>query len=388
MISYGRQNITQEDIDEVIKVLQSKFITQGPVIPQFENAILKIVGSTHAVSTNSATSSLHIACLSLGLGEGDILWTSPNSFVSSANCGLFCGAEVDFVDIDPLTWNISVDKLKEKLKKAEHENKLPKVIVTVDFAGQPVEQELIWELAKEYNFKILEDASHALGASRCNELVGSNRWSDITVFSFHAVKMITTGEGGVALTNSDELADKMRLLRSHGITKNTKQMNTDISLPDWYYEQQQLGFNYRLTDIQAALGLSQLSRLNQYVNARQYLASRYDAHLNNLPIQLPHIKAKNQSSWHIYVIRLINNARGNDLRKDLYDALKDAGICANVHYMPIHLQPYYKLQGFNEGDFQESERHGKEAITLPLYPGLDENLQDLVISIIKKLLKC
>jgi UDP-4-amino-4,6-dideoxy-N-acetyl-beta-L-altrosamine transaminase len=388
MISYGRQNITQDDIDAVIDVLKSDFITQGTTVPEFENAVCSLVGARHAVAVNSATSSLHIACLALGLGQGDILWTVPNSFVASANCAFYCGAKVDFVDIDALTWNVSVQKLKEKLRTAKKNNKLPKIIVPVHFAGQPSEQELIMELAQEYGVKILEDASHALGASRGVEMVGSNKWSDISVFSFHAVKMITTGEGGMAVTNSDELAHTMNLLRSHGITRNPKYTNLGKSAPAWYYEQQLLGFNYRMTDIQAALGLSQLQRLDKFLEQRRYLANRYNKLLKELPVQLPYISKKNLSSWHLYVIRVKQDEKNPDLRRKVYDKLKKSDVGVNVHYMPIHLQPYYRELGFDEGDYSEAESHGKEAITLPLYPGLSENEQDFVVKTLKEALNC
>lgn len=384
-IPYGHQNVDQSDIDAVAEVLRSEFITQGPLVPSFERAVCVQVGCNHAVAVNSATSALHIACLSLELSPGDWLWTVPNTFVASANCGRYCGAEIDFVDIDPFTWNLSVQKLREKLIQAKIENRLPKVLVPVHFSGQPTEQEKIWELSQEYGFRILEDASHAIGSSRYGESVGSCRWSDITVFSFHPVKIITTGEGGMALTNSDLLADRMKMLRTHGITRDPKLFQVDALVPGWYYEQQILGFNYRMTDMQAALGLSQLKRLAGYVARRQALARRYDELLVELPVQRLQLADGNVSAWHLYVIR-VQQAAGN--RRAVYDALRSQGIGANVHYMPIHQQPYYRKRPFANRSFPEAERHGAEAITLPLYPGLTETEQDHVVATLSKALGC
>ena len=384
MIPYGRQDVTQADIDAVVETLRSDFLTQGPAVPAFERTVASRVGVRHAVAVNSGTSALHIACMALGLGPGDWLWTVPNTFVASANCARYCGADVDFVDIDPVTWTLSVPMLRLKLSQAREENRLPKVVVPVDFAGQPVDQEAIWELAQEFGFKVLEDAAHAIGASRNGEPVGSCRWSDIAVFSFHPVKIITTGEGGMTLTNDNELAERMRMLRSHGITRDPGLLEIGESAPGWYYEQQVLGFNYRMTDIQAVLGQSQLQRLDVYVSRRAALARRYAALLAGLPLQLPQLADGNVSSWHLYVVRMA--ARAGD-RDAVYDALRAANIGVNVHYMPVHLQPYYRKLGFAEDSFPEAERHGAEAMTLPLYPGLSEDRQDLVVSELTRALR-
>ena len=380
MIPYGRQDISQNDIDAVIDVLQSDFITQGPTVPHFESLISKKCNAKHAVALNSATSALHVSCLALGLGEKDIIWTVPNSFVASANCGRYCGAEIDFVDIDKDTWNISVTELKEKLVKAKKNGKLPKIIVSVHFAGQPTEQEYIWDLAKEYGFKVIEDAAHAIGAKRNDEPVGSCKWSDITVFSFHPVKIITTGEGGMALTNDDELARRMVLLRSHGVTRDPDYMLREPAGP-WYYDQIELGFNYRMTDIQAALGLSQLARLEQFIERRNVLAQRYDRLLDALPLQRPTLLPENRSAFHLYVIRLRTN-KVRKSHKDVFNYLRDNGIGVNLHYIPIHLQPYYRELGFKPGQYTEAELYSKEAISLPLFPELTEQEQDKVVSVL------
>ena len=386
MIPYGHQDITQADIDAVTGVLGSDFLTQGPVVPAFEQAISARAGVGHAIATNSATSALHIACLALGLGSDDILWTVPNTFVASANCGLYCGANVDFVDIDENTWNLSVEKLKEKLAKAKKEDRLPKIFVSVHFAGQPTDQEKIWELAQEFGFKVIEDASHAIGASHNDEPVGSCRWSDITVFSFHPVKIITTGEGGMALTNNPDLALAMSMLRSHGITRDPSLLQNDSYGAGWYYEQQYLGFNYRMTDIQAALGLSQLQRLDAFVLRRTELANRYNNLLTDLPVRKPYIKDSNKSSWHLYVVYITNTGKTD--RKYVYDAMRSADIGVNVHYIPIHLQPFYKSLGFKSGSYPVAEKHGEMALTLPLYTGLTNDVQDVVISELAKALGC
>ncbi len=385
MIPYGHQNINQADIDAVIEVLQSDFITQGPAVSRFEQALVSKCNAKHAVAMNSATSALHVACLALGLGKGDVLWTVPNTFVASANCGLYCGAKIDFVDIDRSTWNISIRDLRDKLERAEQTNKLPNVLVAVHFAGQPTEQELIWELAQEYGFKVIEDASHAIGASRNDEPVGSCKWSDITVFSFHPVKIITTGEGGMALTSDEELARRMVLFRSHGITRNSKYMQREPYGP-WYYEQIELGFNYRMTDIQAALGLSQLSRLSNFIERRNYLAQRYDRLLETLPLQRPTILSENYSAFHLYVVRLKTD-RIKKKHKNIFNYLRDNDVGVNLHYIPIHLQPYYLNLGFKPGLFIEAETYSQEAISLPLFPALTEQEQDKVIQLLVDILK-
>jgi len=381
MIPYGRQEITQADIDAVAEVLRSDFLTQGPQVPRFEQAVATRCGVYHAVAVNSATSALHLACLALNLGPGDGLWTVPNTFVASANCGLYCGAEVDFVDIDPLSWNLSTAALQDKLVQARREGKLPKVVVPVHFGGQPTDQEAIWELAREFGFKVLEDASHAIGATRKGELVGNCRWSDITVFSFHPVKIITTGEGGMALTNHGELAMRMMLLRSHGITREAAQFRQPVAGP-WCYEQLDLGYNYRLTDMQAALGVSQLLRLDEFIKRRNEIAKRYDNLLSGLPLLLPTVSPGNTSAFHLYVIRLKIDAIRRTHR-EIFEDLRNNGIGVNLHYMPVHLQPYYRDLGFGPGLCPEAERHGQEAISLPLYPGLTDAQQDKVVSALK-----
>lgn len=388
MINYGRHEVTQADIDAVAKVLRSDFLTQGPTVPAFESAVASRVRATYGVAVNSATSAMHLACIALGLTRGDRLWTVPNTFVASANCGLYCGAEVDFVDIDPLTWNMSSSRLRDKLMSTKKEGKLPKVVVPVHFAGQATDQEAIWELAQEFGFRVLEDASHGIGATRNKEPVGSCRWSDITVFSFHPVKIVTTGEGGMALTNDAALAERMRLLRSHGITRDPSRFqmrnthDADASQPPWYYEQQALGFNFRMSDIQAALGLSQMDRLSTYLSRRNALARRYDAALQGLPLQLPTVKLENSSAFHLYVVRL--SAGLAPSRRKIVERLKEDGIGVNVHYIPVHLQPYYRERGFAEGQFPEAETHGRDAMSLPLFPALTLEEQDHVIAAVSR----
>jgi UDP-4-amino-4,6-dideoxy-N-acetyl-beta-L-altrosamine transaminase len=383
MIPYGRQDITQDDIDAVIKVLRSDFLTQGPAIPAFEKAVATKVNARHAVAVSSATSALHIACLALGLRPGGRLWTVPNTFVASANCARYCGAHVDFVDIDEHTWNMSVARLEEKLVRARREGTLPQIVVPVHFSGQPTDQQAIHALSREYGFRIIEDASHAIGASRDGEPVGSSRWSDITVFSFHPVKIITTAEGGLALTNDDALAAELGMLRSHGITRDAARFRTP-SQGGWYYEQLGLGFNYRMTDLQAALGSSQLARLDAYVERRNLLARRYDGGLAGLPVRLPHVEARNRSAFHLYVVQLT----GADARRHLavYDGLRARGVGVNLHYLPVHLQPYYRELGFEPGQFPVSERHGATAISLPLYPTMTDAQQDDVVKAVREVL--
>jgi UDP-4-amino-4,6-dideoxy-N-acetyl-beta-L-altrosamine transaminase len=397
MIPYGHQDITPADVEAVVQVLHSEYLTQGPAVPRFEQAVASRVGAAHAVAVNSATSALHIACAALGLGASDWLWTVPNTFVASANCGRYCGAQVDFVDIDPLTWNLSAARLEEKLEQAEKSGRLPKVLVPVHFGGQPTEQEAIWDLAGRYGFKVVEDASHAVGAARHGEPVGSCRWSHVTVFSFHPVKIVTSGEGGMALTNDVELAVRLRMLRSHGITREPARFcgaiqraaDGDPALAThgtWYYEQQLLGFNYRLTDIHAALGASQMERLTSYVERRNVLASRYREALQELPLRLPLVRAENRSAFHLYVVRL-DGARLSRTHRQVFDELRRWGIGVNLHYMPVHLQPYYRQLGFRPGQFPEAEAHGREAITLPLFAGLSEPMQDKVVTCLKRVLR-
>jgi len=386
MIPYGRQNVTQADIDAVVEVLRSDFLTQGPAVPQFEQAVRSSVGALYAIAVNSATSALHVACMALGLGTGDRLWTVPNTFVASANCGRYCGASVDFVDIDPFTWNLSVPALREKLEQAKREQRLPKVLVPVHFAGQPTDQEEIWDLANSYGFKVLEDASHAIGASRNGERVGSCRWSDITVFSFHPVKIVTSGEGGMALTNDRELARRMVMLRSHGITRDAAHLRLQDP-PPWYYEQQLLGFNYRMTDIHAALGGSQLRRLEECVARRNALAGRYDTALQGLPLQLPTVRAQNRSAFHLYVVRLKSDA-GAKTQRQVMSELRQRGMGVNLHYLAVHLQPYYRDLGFSAGQFPRAEAYANSAFSLPLYPDLTTQMQDQVVAAVRQTLVC
>lgn len=378
MIPYGTQDITAEDIEAVTETLKSPYLTQGPQVPAFEAAIAKYCGATSATCTNSATSALHIACLALGLGQGGILWTSPNSFVASANCGIYCGAKIDFVDIEPIHLNICPTKLEHKLEKAKQENKLPQVLVVVHFAGQPCDMEQIHKLAQAYKFKVIEDASHALGSSFKELRTGSCKYSDITVFSFHPVKMITSAEGGCALTNDPDLEQQMKLLRSHGITREPSLLkNTDEG--PWYYEQQTLGFNYRMTDINAALGLSQLNRLEQYIEKRHALADIYDEKLHALPLKLPTRNKNTYSSLHLYTVQ-IDPQHTNISRRELYQRMLQHGIGVNVHYYPIHLQPFYKQLGFQLGDYPAAEEYYAHALTIPLHPKLSTSDQKKICS--------
>jgi UDP-4-amino-4,6-dideoxy-N-acetyl-beta-L-altrosamine transaminase len=386
LIPYGRQDITPADIEAVVAVLRSDFLTQGPAVPRFEQAVARRVGAQHAIAMNSATSALHVACLALDLGPGDLLWTVPNTFVASAHCARYCGADVDFVDIDAATWNMSVGALNAKLQQARRDARLPKVVVPVHFSGQPTDQEAIAALAKEFGFRVIEDASHAIGASRHGEPVGSNRWSDITIFSFHPVKIVTSAEGGMALTNDAALAEKMSLYRSHGITRDARRFEDPAAradAPGWYYEQQLLGFNYRITDLQAALGVSQLERLDAYVQRRNELAARYSTAFAGLPIQLPTVSAGNRSAFHLYVVRC---SRAGS-RRAVYDALRARRIGVNLHYLPVHLQPYYRRLGFRPGMFAESEAYADDAITLPLYPMMTDGQQDQVIQSLRQALE-
>lgn len=385
MIPYGRQDITRADVDAVVAVLQSDYLTQGPVVPRFEQLVCSHVGVKHALAVNSATSALHIACLSLGLGPGDWLWTSPITFVASANCGLYCGAQVDFVDIDPQTNNLSPVALEAKLKKAKIEDKLPKVLVPVHLSGQSCDMAIIHALSQEYGFKIIEDASHAIGGKYKGKYIGDCRYSDITVFSFHPVKIITTAEGGMALTNSDELAEQMALLRSHGITRDAARMTHEPDGP-WYYQQLGLGFNYRMTELQAALGVSQMDRLDAYVAHRHTLAERYDQFLQNLPVVTPWQHPDSYSGLHLYIIRLLLNEVSKTHRQ-VFEALREQGIGVNLHYIPVHTQPHYQQMGFKLGDFPQAEIYYKEAISLPIYQTLTFDQQDQVVNALKQALK-
>lgn len=381
MIPYGRQDITQADIDAVVSVLQSDFLTQGPQVPRFEQGIAKHVGAKHALAVNSATSALHIACLALGLGEGDWLWTSPITFVASANCGLYCGAQVDFVDIDPHTYNLCPEALKVKLEQAEQEGRLPKVIIAVHLCGQPCDMQAINALSQRYGFHLIEDASHAIGGKYQDEYIGNGRYSDITVFSFHPVKIITTGEGGMVVTNSDKLAHKMELLRCHGITRDPAQMTHEADGP-WYYQQIDLGYNYRMTELQAALGLSQLERLDAFVARRHVLAERYETLLNGLPLTTPWQHLDSYSGLHLYVIRLKLDEISLTHR-DVFEALREQGIGVNLHYIPVHTQPYYQQMGFADGDFPHAMAYYRETISLPMFHGMSEIQQDEVVNVLK-----
>ncbi len=377
-IPYGRQDINQADIDAVVSVLQSDFLTQGPAVPAFENAAANYCGAHHAVAVNSATSALHIACLALGLGKGDIAWTTPTTFVASANCALYCGATVDFVDIDSRTYNMSVERLAEKLEQAQKDHKLPKVVIPVHLCGQPCDMAGIHALSQQYGFKIIEDASHAIGGKYKNEPIGNGRYSDITVFSFHPVKIITTGEGGMAVTNDDNLAKKMRLYRSHGISSTPEDMQPRPPEEIWNYQQIDLGFNYRMTDIQAALGISQMLRLDEFVTKRHHIAKRYDEALANLPIHTPYQETDGYSSYHLYVIRLKLN-KINKTQRQVHTELLKSGIGVNLHYIPVYRQPYYEKMGFKTGYCAQAEQYYKEVISIPMYPSLTEAQQNQVV---------
>ncbi|NEQ36722.1 MAG: UDP-4-amino-4,6-dideoxy-N-acetyl-beta-L-altrosamine transaminase [Okeania sp. SIO3I5] len=384
-IPYGRQNISQEDIDAVVEVLRSDWITQGPAIERFEKIVSDYCGAKYAVAVSSATAGLHIACLAAGLSQGDILWTSPNTFVASANCGLYCGATVDFVDIDPNTYNLSVDQLEGKLIEAEKQGCLPKVVIPVHFAGQSCEMAKIAALSERYGFRIIEDAAHGIGGYYQRKPVGSCQFSDMAVFSFHPVKIITTGEGGMILTNKEELYEKLIRLRTHGITRKVELMKEESHGP-WYYQQLELGFHYRMTDIQAALGASQIQRLDEFVKQRRFLAERYHQLLQGLPLMLPWQHPDTESSWHLYVIRLKLD-KIKKTHRQVFEELRQAKIGVNLHYIPVHTQPYYQELGFKWGDFYEAEQYYQEAISIPLYYGLTENNQDFVANKIATLLK-
>lgn len=384
MIPYGRQDINQQDIDAVVEVLRSDFLTQGPQVPAFEQSIMDACDAKYAVAVNSATSALHIACLALGLGNEDWLWTTPNTFVASANCALYCGAKVDFVDIDPRTYNLCAKQLEKKLIAAQKVGKLPKIVIPVHFSGQSCDMQAIHELAKKYGFHIIEDASHAIGGKYKGEPIGNGRYSDITIFSFHPVKIITSAEGGAAVTNREDLAEKMSLLRSHGITRDEELMTQTMDGP-WYYQQIALGFNYRMTELQAALGLSQIQRLEAFVIKRHKLASRYDELLQNLPITLPWQHSDSDSARHLYVIRL-QLEQINITHLDVFNALRAAGVLVNLHYIPVHMQPYYQKLGFASDQFPEAEQYYKEAISIPLFSAMTEGQQDTVCSTLKTIL--
>lgn len=384
MIPYGRQEITPEDIDAVVAVLRSDFLTQGPAVPKFEATVAGYCGASHALAVNSATSALHIACLALDLGPGDILWTTPITFVASANCGLYCGAEVDFVDIDPRTYNLCPTALEKKLIAAEQAGRLPKIVVPVHLCGQSCDMEAIALLAKRFGFKVIEDASHAIGGRYKNRPIGNCAYSDITIFSFHPVKIITTAEGGMAVTNNAMLADKMALLRSHGITRDPAQMTKPADGP-WYYEQIDLGFNYRMTELQAALGSSQMSRLDKYVARRHEIAQRYDQILVGLPVIAPWQHPDTYSGLHLYVIQLDQHGSGKS-HLAVFERLRELGVGVNLHYIPVHTQPYYQKMGFRAGQFPAAEAYYAQAISLPMYPTMTEAQQDAVVDALRNAL--
>jgi UDP-4-amino-4,6-dideoxy-N-acetyl-beta-L-altrosamine transaminase len=383
MIPYGRQDISEADIQAVVDVLRSDYLTQGPAVPAFEKSIADYCGAQHAIAVNSATSALHIACLALGVGKGDVVWTTPVTFVASANCALYCGAQIDFVDIDPRTYNMSVERLAEKLAHAEKIGNLPKVVIPVHLCGQPCDMAGIHALSQRYCFKIIEDASHAIGGKYRGEPIGNCRYSDFTVFSFHPVKIITTGEGGMAMTNDAQLAKRMQLLRSHGITRDESEMTHAPDGP-WYYQQVDLGYNYRMTDLQAALGLSQMQRLDEFVIKRHTIAKRYDQLLAGMQLITPWQHVDSYSGLHLYVIRLKLGAV-NKTHRQVFEGLREAGVGVNLHYIPVYLQPYYEGLGFKAGYCPEAEQYYTEAISLPMYPGLTKVQQDKVIEVLRQI---
>ena len=381
MIPYGRQDISQSDVDAVVQVLRSDFLTQGPMVPRFEQAVAARVGAAYAVAVNSATSALHVACLALDLRPGDRLWTVPNTFVASANCGRYCGADVDFVDIDPRTYNLSTSALAAKLEEAERSGTLPKVLVPVHFAGQSCDMMGIHALAQRYGIRIIEDASHAIGGCYRGAAIGGCAYSDITVFSFHPVKIITTAEGGMALTNDRELAARMRLLRTHGITREPDRME-GCDQGSWYYEQVDLGFNYRMTDVQAALGLSQQNRLDEFVSRRRKIARTYDERLAELPLVLPLQNCDTESAFHLYVVQIDSDST-LIARRTVFERLRKAGIGVNVHYIPVHTQPYYRRRGFRLGQYPQAEKYYSRAISIPMYAALEASAIDRVTAALR-----
>ena len=385
MIPYGRQDIQDSDVDAVLDVLQSDFLTQGPAVPRFEQAVSKHCGARHAVAVNSATSALHIALMALDVTAGDVVWTSPNTFVASSNAALYCGASVDFVDIDPVTYNMSVSALSEKLAYAEKLGRLPKVVIPVHLTGQPCDMAQIHDLAQQYGFKVVEDASHAIGGQYQNQPIGNCAYSDVTVFSFHPVKIVTTAEGGMAMTNDDTLAEKMALYRSHGITRDPALM-THASDGPWSYQQITLGYNYRMTDMQAALGVSQIQRLNHYIARRHDIATRYNQELSELPLTLPMQATYGHSAYHLYVIRLDLDAIAPLTHAEVFQSLRDQEILVNLHYIPVHTQPYYQAMGFRWGDFPQAEAYYKNAISIPMYPTMADDDQTHVIQALHEIL--
>ncbi|MBR3723057.1 MAG: UDP-4-amino-4,6-dideoxy-N-acetyl-beta-L-altrosamine transaminase [Selenomonadaceae bacterium] len=381
MIFYGKQSVNDEDIKAVEDVLSSDFLTQGPAIEKFERKVADYCGSKYAVAVTNATSALHIACLAANLNKGDCLWTSPVTFVASANCGRYCGANVDFVDINPKTYNMDALALEKKLRESKKDGRLPKVVIPVHLAGQACDMKKIRKLSEEYGFSVIEDASHALGADYLGKKVGSCEFSDMTVFSFHPVKIITTGEGGMILTNNAETYEKLKMLRSHGITRNPSDMTKESDGP-WYYQQVELGFNYRMTDIQAALGYSQMDRLDEFVRRRRYLAKRYDDLLKDLPLKTPYVPDYANPSWHIYIVR-IDFSKVKKTKKQIFEEMRKKGITLNLHYIPVHTQPYYEKLGHEPGDCPESIKYYEEALTLPLYYDLTDEEQEYVVEALR-----
>ena len=384
MIPYGRHHISEDDIKAVEEVLKSAFLTQGDKVALFEQTIAQYVGAKYAYAVNSATSALHIACLAIGLGEGDWLWTTPITYVASANCGRYCGADVDFVDIDPKTLNMSIDALEEKLRSAKLENRLPKVVVPVHLCGEPCDMKQIHRLSQEYGFKIIEDASHAIGAKYQDTFVGSCQYSDITIFSFHPVKIITTAEGGMAVTNNPKLAQQLSLYRSHCVTRDASLMTHEPD-GDWYYQQVGLGFNYRMTELQGALGVSQMGSLEKFIARRHQIAARYDEVFEDLPILLPYRNPENFSSLHLYPIQVLPESGKN--RKEVFDFFRAHDINVNVHYIPVHTQPYYQQFGFKYGDFPNAEQYYSRAFSIPIFYGLTDEMQDTVIDVMHRSLQ-
>ncbi|MBO6177664.1 MAG: UDP-4-amino-4,6-dideoxy-N-acetyl-beta-L-altrosamine transaminase [Selenomonadaceae bacterium] len=385
MIFYGKQSVNDEDIKAVEDVLRSDFLTQGPAIEKFERKVADYCGSKYAVAVTNATSALHIACLAANLNKGDCLWTSPVTFVASANCGRYCGANVDFVDINPKTYNMDALALEKKLRESKKDGRLPKVVIPVHLAGQACDMKKIRKLSEEYGFSVIEDASHALGADYLGKKVGSCEFSDMTVFSFHPVKIITTGEGGMILTNNAETYEKLKMLRSHGITRNPSDMTKESDGP-WYYQQVELGFNYRMTDIQAALGYSQMDRLDEFVRRRRYLAKRYDDLLKDLSLKTPYVPDYANPSWHIYIVR-IDFAKVKKTKKQIFEEMRKKGITLNLHYIPVHTQPYYEKLGHKPEDCPESIKYYEEALTLPLYYDLTDEEQEYVVEAMRDVVK-
>lgn len=377
MIPYGRQSISEADIEAVAEVLRSDFLTQGPVVPAFEGAVASLCGADYGIAANSATSALHLACLALGVGPGDRVWTSPLTFVASSNAALYCGAEVDFVDVDERTYNMCPGRLEEKLDRAAEAGVLPKVVIPVHLAGQSCDMAAIHAATSRHGVRIIEDASHAIGGSYRSEPIGNCKFSDVAIFSFHPVKIVTTGEGGMAMTNDHELAELMSLDRTHGITRDPARMQHGDAGP-WYYEQQRLGFNYRMTDIAAALGLSQLTRIDDFIDRRRKIAATYDVAFADLPVKIPWQHPDTASAWHLYIIR-VDPRRTSRSHRAIFDALREAGIGVNLHYIPVYRQPYYRELGFGQGHCPNAETYYAEAISLPMYPGLSDEEQQRVI---------